>query len=194
MRLIYAQEPFPDFFQKSLFLAGPSPRDIEHHNWRQDALRILKDAGYNGVIFIPLPRDGVFPNDYDAQASWEQEAMRRSDVVVFWIPRNLETLPAFTTNVEFDMRVESRNIVLGFPKDAPKMRYLEWLAQRNFVHVENELSTTITVALEMIGDGAHRVGGETHRCPCIYGVWNTSSPGSRPRSPQATASTVAWSR
>lgn len=161
VELIYAGENLPKFIVKSLFLAGPSPRDPEHYNWRPDALRILEEAGYDGVVFIPLPRDGQFPKDYDAQATWEQEAMRHSDVVVFWIARDLENLPAFTINVEFGLRVTSRNIVLGFPKGAPKMRYLDWLANRNFVRVENDLSATINAALEMIGDGAERTGGET---------------------------------
>lgn len=124
------------------------------------------------MVFIPLPRDGVFPKDYDAQASWEQEAMGRSDVVVFWVARDLNSLPAFTTNVEFGLRVENRNVVLGYPQGAPKMRYLDWLAQRNFVRVENDLAQTLGAALEMIGDGALREGGET-QVP-LY-LWRTPS-------------------
>jgi 8-oxo-dGTP pyrophosphatase MutT (NUDIX family) len=161
MQVVYSQEPFPHTMHRSLFLAGPSPRNSEHHNWRVAALGILQELGYEDHVFIPLPRDGVFPEEYDDQVLWEQNAMDRSDVIVFWIPRDLDNLPGFTTNVEFGQRYRNHNVVLGFPQDAPKMRYLEYLAQESFVRVEQTLSATLNAALKMIDDSALREGGET---------------------------------
>jgi hypothetical protein len=115
LKVVYAGETFPSNITKTLFLAGPSPRNDSHENWREDALQILGSKGYDGHVFVPLPRDGVFPKDYNSQANWEQTAMNRSDVILFWVPRDLENLPAFTTNVEFGQKVKNRNVVYGHP-------------------------------------------------------------------------------
>lgn len=170
MHKIYAGEAFPETMIKSIFLAGPSPRNPQHPNWRVEALQILEQRGYDGHVFIPLPRDGVFPEDYDAQISWEQGAMARSDMVVFWVPRDLEMLPGFTTNVEFGQRCTNRNVVLGYPVGAPKTRFLKYLAEKNFVETETRLDSTLELAINELGSGALRVGGE---CQVPLYVWTT---------------------
>jgi hypothetical protein len=169
---VYAQEEFPATVLGSIYLAGPSPRDTSHPNWRSEALELLAERGFSGHVFIPLPRNGVFPKDYDAQANWEQAAMDRSDVVLFWVPRDLTTLPAFTTNVEFGQKVAGRNVVLGYPPESPKNRFLGYLAERNFVERFDTLYETIDAALRMIGDGAERHGGE---CEVPLYLWRTQS-------------------
>lgn len=170
MNVVYAREQFPDSFSKSLFLAGPSPRDESHPNWRIEALQVLETAGYDGVVFIPLPRDGKFSKDYDAQVNWEQSAMDRSDVVLFWIPRDLVTLPAFTTNVEFGQRCRNRNVVLGYPPKSPKNQFLGCLGDMNFLDRADTLRDSIGLVLKKIGDGAFRKGGE---CEVPLYVWRT---------------------
>ncbi|MFH1098462.1 MAG: nucleoside 2-deoxyribosyltransferase domain-containing protein [Candidatus Uhrbacteria bacterium] len=170
MRTVYAGETFPTTITKILYLAGPSPRDKSHPNWREETLRRLEQEGYDGHVFVPLPRDGQFPDDYQAQATWEQSAMDRSDVVLFWVPRNLVTLPAFTTNVEFGQKCRNRNVVLGYPKGAPKCRFLGYLAERNFIDHTETLEQTIKLALDKIGVGAERHGGE---CEVPLYLWRT---------------------
>lgn len=162
MDIIYAQEPFPQTVTKTLYLAGPSPRTTTALNWRQEALQILNEKNYDGVVYVPLDRNGGFPQDVTKQLSWEQTAMDRSDIILFWVPRDLEQLPGFTTNIEFGQRVKGRNIILGFPQHAPKMHVLEYLARENFVPVAHELPQALTLAFEKLGDGAVRAGGETH--------------------------------
>ena len=125
MEVIYALESMPIAIQKSIYLAGPSPRDAAHPNWRQEALHLLEDAGYDGHVFVPLPRDGSQAEDYLIQADWEQRAMNHSDILLFWVPRDLTTLPGFSTNVEFGQKIAGRNIVLGHPTEAPKCRFLD---------------------------------------------------------------------
>jgi len=44
---------------------------------------------------------------------------------LFWIPRNLESMPAFTSNIEFGEFLHSGKIILGYPETAHKMRYLK---------------------------------------------------------------------
>lgn len=170
MEVIYAMEKPPSSFKKSIFLAGPSPRDKSHPNWRVEALKILEEINYDGVVFIPLPRDGNWKHNYDDQVEWEEKYLNMSDQIVFWVPRDLESLPAFTTNVEFGMWYDSGKIVLGFPKGAPKMRYLESHARKESVPLFNSLEETISFATKNLGEGSKRSNGE--REVPLY-IWKT---------------------
>lgn len=62
---------------------------------------------------------------FSRQVSWETEHLEKATVVLFWIPRDLEELPGFTTNIEFGEYMKSGKIVIGSPLDAPKMSYLK---------------------------------------------------------------------
>ena len=160
MQVIYSQEEAPKTFVKSIFLAGPSPRDKEHYNWRVDALKTLEELGYDGVVFVPLPRNGEWPTDYDAQVNWEYDHLNMADIIAFWVPRDLKDLPAFTTNVEFGMFYESGKVVLGHPDGAPGMRYMVHHAKHENIPVYTDLKATLKESIDRIGTGAERTGGE----------------------------------
>jgi len=148
MNLLYALEPSnPD--RNSIFLAGPSPRGRGEHDWRKVACAWLRETGFSGTVYIPLPRDGVYRPDYDhaAQIDWELEHLETAGVIVFWIPRDLENLPGFTTNVEFGRFSRSGRAVLGYPHGAPKMRYLHHIANLDGVPVFHTLEETLSAAL-----------------------------------------------
>lgn len=159
MQVVYAPENPPAAFTKSIFLAGPSPRDPSHPNWRPAALAALEDMGYDGVVFVPLPRDGDWSHGYDAQVEWELTHLNMADVVVFWVPRSKD-LPALTTNVEYGVYFDSGTAVLGYPPSATHMRYLDHLGKKEGVEVRGTLKDTLRVAVERIGAGALRTGGE----------------------------------
>lgn len=117
----------PNIDVPAIFLAGPSPRKETDYNWRGEAVKLFCDIATEKLILIlPLPKHGIFPN-YDEQVKWEQVYLAYSNVVMFWIPRDLDTLPGFTTNVEFGMYVTSPKTIYGRPDDAPKNRYLDFL-------------------------------------------------------------------
>ena len=124
MRIVYARQPVPDSFSRAIFLAGPTPRTPEVPSWRPRALELLAARGYDGVVFVPEDADGSRRFDYSDQVGWETEGLELADVIVFWIPRELDTLPGFTTNVEWGMWLNSGKCVLGAPADAPKLRFL----------------------------------------------------------------------
>lgn len=84
---------------------------------------------------------------YDDQVHWEWEGIMTSTVVLFWIPRELDKMPAFTTNVEYGMAVPHRNVVVGWPEDAPKNRYLDFLAARYGHHVYHRLDDLCQAAM-----------------------------------------------
>jgi len=136
MKVIHVPQKIPAFCgyssPGSIFLAGPTPRSSDVQGWRQEALDILEEAKYSGVVFVPQDENWGWCGDYDLQVKWEWEALGRSARILFWVPRNLETMPAFTTNVEFGFMAAAwpDRVVLGFPEDAPKTRYLASIATR----------------------------------------------------------------
>lgn len=110
-----------------LFLAGPSPRSKEVLSWRPKAIEILGKTGYRDYVLNPEHLDYKDDIDYDGQIAWERASLGVADAIVFWVPRNLETFPGFTTNVEFGYYI-ARNpdkVFYGRPDDAPKNRYLD---------------------------------------------------------------------
>lgn len=172
MKLVYAREDIPDTITKSIFLAGPTPRSDETESWRKDAVKILEDKGYDGVVFIPEPRDGSWQKNYNAQVEWEEECLNIADCIVFWVPRELKTMPAFTTNVEFGTWASSGKIVFGAPPKAEKNTYLKYYAKKFNVPVGESLTETLSEAMDMLGEGEERSGGERY-VPLF--IWNTDS-------------------
>ncbi len=177
MQVIYYYDEPPESFSKSIFLAGPSPRTPNVKSWRPDALRILKAKGYDGVVYVPEPKpknkSKFNEDDWKIKApKWEHRMLDRSDVVLFWVPRDLVTLPGFTTNVEFGHWVDSGKAILGHPSEAPNIGYLRFMANKFRVPTLLTLEETIAKALEIIGNGALRTGGE-REIPLF--LWNTNS-------------------
>lgn len=172
MRIVYARQPFPDRWTSAVFLAGPTPRSAEVASWRPEALRLLREAGYDGAVFSPEDPSGTVRAHYLDQVEWERQGLELADVVLFWVPRELATMPAFTTNVEFGAWVASGKAVLGFPPGSPKNRYLAWLAGTHGVPVLDTLAATVEAALARINGGELRTDGERH---VPLQVWRTPS-------------------
>lgn len=160
MQVVYARQPFPDSFSRAIFLAGPTPRAPGVPSWRPQALELLAASGYDGVVFVPEDADGSRRFDYADQVEWETEGLGLADAIVFWIPRRLDTLPGFTTNVEWGAWQRSGKCVLGAPADAPGLRFLQHHATRLGVPQASTLAATLEAALTQIGAGALRRGGE----------------------------------
>ena len=154
LTLVYARDPLPP--GNSVFLAGPTPRSDDVPSWRPDAVNELA-AQWRGpgrlAVLLPEPPSGQRWPYYDDQAEWETVARAAASAILFWIPRDLRTLPGFTTNVEFGLDVTTGRAVLGCPPDCPdadKNRYLIWLAHRHGVPVTGTLPATVTAALDLI--------------------------------------------
>jgi 8-oxo-dGTP pyrophosphatase MutT (NUDIX family) len=148
MQVVYSNQRPPETFTKSIFLAGPTPRSEDVYSWRIDALRILEQLNFDGVVFVPEFSTGK-PTDYDAQVDWEKECLTMADRIVFWVPRELKTMPAFTTNVEFGTWIDSRKVVFGCPEGSPKNTYLKWLYQdRGYGEPYTGLETMLNLVVE----------------------------------------------
>lgn len=63
---------------------------------------------------------------------WEREALTEATVIIFWIPRRLPDMTAFTTNVEFGYWLHSGKVIYGRPYDATKIKYLDWLYKEDY--------------------------------------------------------------
>lgn len=115
--------------KKSIFLAGPTPRSVDIKTWRVEAVKILEELGFDGIVYVPEKENDNRTFDYINQVYWEREALYSATVIAFWIPREIETMPAFTTNVEFGywLAKNSSKVIYGRPDEAKKNKYLDWL-------------------------------------------------------------------
>lgn len=156
MNVYYAMQDKSSVTDKSIFLAGPTPRSPSVRSWRPAALRELGNLGFDGSVFVPESSNWKPHSDYDGQIDWEWDGLSRASVVVFWVPRDLATMPAFTTNGEMGMIFErirhnkNTKAVLGFPMNTPKMGYFERLAKSVGVEIHNSLTDTLKSAVAMI--------------------------------------------
>lgn len=137
--------------KKSIFLAGPTPREAEVASWRIDAVKKLEELGFDGVVFVPEYSTWVPKSDYVAQANWEREALTEATVILFWIPRSLPDMPGFSTNVEFGYWLHSKKVIYGRPDGAPKTKYLDWLYKTDYNEEPfNDLNKLLEYAVEII--------------------------------------------
>jgi len=140
--------------KKSIFLAGPTPRDEETVSWRLEAIDYLKKQNFNGVVYIP-ENELVRKKDYVDQAEWERKALSNASIILFWVPRELEKMPAFTTNVEFGywLAKTPQKIIYGRPNNARKVKYLDWLYQKESkLEIFDSLEKAISYSLEIISE------------------------------------------
>lgn len=149
MRILYVGDTSANPNEKSIFLAGPSPREAGDLHWRPKALEILEGLKFTGQVFVPLTAHGGWYMDGSGQIEWELTHLEAATVIAFWVPRNIRSMPAFTTNVEFGMYVRSGKAVLGFPPDAERMPYLSYLARKWDVPVCSKLKETMAVSVAL---------------------------------------------
>lgn len=133
MDIIYAQQQ-PDFSKESIFLAGPTKRkgaiETPGSHWRQEALSLLTQLNFQGTVFVPEFQGSQAQFDYLSQVEWEYTCLENCDVIVFWVPRKINGLPGFTTNVEFGRYIDNPRSIYGRPKDSEQTAYLDWLYKK----------------------------------------------------------------
>jgi len=95
----------------------------------------------------------------------------RADLIVFWVPRELAQMPAFTTNIEFGEDYDSCRCLYGRPAGAPKTRYLDvrWQAVSGGVP-HASLRDLLTEGVGLLGEGALRHGTERD---VPLGIWRS---------------------
>jgi 8-oxo-dGTP pyrophosphatase MutT (NUDIX family) len=165
MKVVYAGQEPPGEWDASVFLAGPTPRRDDVPSWRPQALaEIARQWTKSGslVVFVPEPPDGTRYPSYDDQIAWEERWLDAADVILFWVPREMSTLPGLTTNIEFGRYESSGRVVLGAPETAQHVRYMQHHARQRGAQVTSTLPETVRATLGLLGDGAFRRNGERH--------------------------------
>ena len=136
MNLYYYEDKEIKNNRKSIFLAGPTPRSKDVKSWRPEAIKYLDSIGFDGDVFVPeyrtkIENENILLN-YDNMIDWELEHLDRATAILFWIPRDLKDMPAFTTNVEFGYHLNTGKVFYGRPNDAPNNRYLDKLYLKHY--------------------------------------------------------------
>ena len=134
MKVCFYEDNFIETEKPSIFLAGPTPREKGVKSWRDEAIVLLKEMNYDGTVYIPesntrVPGAAVMP--FEDIVEWEQARLNSASAIVFWIPREIVHMPAFTTNVEFGIYYNKGNAIYGRPKNAPKCKYQDYIYQRD---------------------------------------------------------------
>ena len=81
--------------------------------------------GFDGVVYVPEYSTWKPKESYIDQAMWERMDLTEATIIMFWIPRHLPDMPAFTTNVEFGYWLHTGKVLYGRPDNAEKIKYLE---------------------------------------------------------------------
>ena len=142
----------------SVFLAGPTVRGNQPHliSWRFEAVRIFKEKGFHGNLIIPEFTDKTESDKYRYDLPvWEFAGLRKSHVIMFWIPRTRELI-GLTTNYEFGYwtALDRSKVVYGRPDDAYRMTYCDimWVEDAKFggapYPIYNTLEKTIDAVLK----------------------------------------------
>lgn len=150
MKVLYAGDSLKSIHGPSVFLAGPTPRDSNTKSWRPDFIKELKEHGFKGTIMSPENEIFTDGYDYDKQVEWEDEGLTKASLIVFWIPRELKSMPGFTTNIEFGMYLNSGKIVLGYPVEAPKMNYLHYKAEKYNIPIFNDTKSVCKHVIDIL--------------------------------------------
>lgn len=175
VQVVYAGEEPPEVYVASLFLAGPTPRAAEVPSWRPQAIKEITAQWRQPstlVVFVPEARDGMRGSDYTGQLDWERVNRNRADEIVYWVPRDMNVFPGLSTNVEFGEDMDSGRAVLGCPDHAAHVRLLQAHADQLKVPAADTLAKTVGLALDRIGPGAARIGGQRD-VPLL--LWHTPS-------------------
>lgn len=168
-------ENLPDFFTKSIYLAGTNTKQFvgsKLRNWREDALELLEEFGYDGVVIIPEdnPEGSYhFPSSIDEkpqyleQITWEQKWLNSVDAIVCWLPRSIPDNIGLASNVEVARYLTSGKLFAGsYPvgKDSDRNNYLKTIFQIENIVWYTELRECIKAALNFVGSGSTRTGTE----------------------------------
>ena len=135
--------------EPSIFLAGPTPRNIRVPSWRPLVLHTLSRLNFEGQVFVPEDPKGGISMEFEEQIEWEDTYLTDAKCIMFWIPRDLTLLPGFTTNIEFGRWCDSGKIVVGWLPGTPKMRYIEYYTRKLKIPTADTLNSTVKKAVEM---------------------------------------------
>lgn len=164
---VYAGEEPPEIYAASLYLTG-APLDPESSRLALHEATLQWRRPGTLVVVIPHPRGGAPRLDAASLLEWERSQRARADEIIHWHP---QPGPALESWPEVDL--DDGRYVLGCPDGPdPAGRRLRLLAEDLKVPTSETLPQAVTLALERIGPGAPRAGGQRD-VPLL--LWRTPS-------------------
>ena len=118
-----------DWKLPTIFLAGPTVRGNQPHltSWRTPAAWLFDKLKFEGNLIIPEFTDKTQSDKYRYDIPvWEYTGLRKSRVIMFWVPRTRELI-GLTTNHEHGYWIARHRskVVYGRPDDAYRIAYLD---------------------------------------------------------------------
>lgn len=172
---LFYNDPPLDRRTRGVFLAGPTADDGNRTAWRLQAVMLLREEGYTGLIVIPEFRDGKFSRERwdDGLAStmpgiaratvrildWETAGIDHCTVVLAWMPFALaakgtaESRPGFNTRREVSRIITQRRpgLALGMPDGALSGGGLRYDITKAGYPVFDSLKKTVHYAMSLLG-------------------------------------------
>lgn len=151
MEIVYTGED-QKLSEKSVFLAGPTPRDKSVFSWRGEVISLFEKLGFDGQLYIPEFRDKHYYDEDTGtnEMKWDQDALEKCTVVMFWIPRSVDML-GLSTNVEFGYMLSKGNIIYGRPDGAIRCEFLDFLYEEKLGKVPtNNLEDTVKETIKFL--------------------------------------------
>jgi len=126
MNIVYALEDLSQIKFPTLALIGPTPRTPDVKSWRPSFIKALQNFNFKGTVLVPETSDGSWKQNYDTQIEWEHEMLEKADLLLFWMPREMKTMPGLVSNIEWGMYIKSGKILYGRPVESVKNSYLDY--------------------------------------------------------------------
>ena len=151
MRLVYTGQDIGERSpsDRAIFLAGPNPRAEGVSSWRPQAIALLESFLFGGIVIVPEhPVSNPLLKAPEDIYGWEWAMLKmHADVVAFWVPRDMNTLPGLTTNIEFGMLMDSGRLVFGAPPSACDVSYMRWSCAQRDIPCAKTLEATVHLAV-----------------------------------------------
>lgn len=162
--LFYDDEPLTSRLPRSIFLAGPTGRDVVRTPWRAEAVEMLRRFRPEGIVILPEFADRKFDHalwksrqlrDFppmpgmrkstQAVLEWETACIDHCDVLLAWMPFS-DDLPGRTTRCEVARAIEQMHhpfdqgqLVLGIPDGTDATGHIRYHANRAGVRIHSTL-------------------------------------------------------
>lgn len=137
-----------------VFLAGPIQGAPEWQNTLPDL---------PNVVYLSPRRSDYTGFNWDEQVAWENTSLRIADVVLFWIPAEVEHIEgrdyAQTTRTEIgEYLARGKKVIMGIYEGFPGRRYIATkFTQYGGKAVHNSLEGCVSELKEYIGEHKHQI-------------------------------------
>jgi hypothetical protein len=170
--VVHAGQPAPPRWCGTVFLGDAPATRGDQRSWQHQALAELERRWLSTpplgrlVVFTPHPARGTSAPSPQEQAAWEEEALRRADVILLHDPRlDQGRLRVSDHTLLSDDSVVHHRLLLSSPADtSPTGEEAEpslhgWARQRR-IPLASTLTAAVEEAVERIGAASPRSGAE----------------------------------